>query len=198
MEPWVFPGGYLPLGFRAANSFAQQHTGREGLDCPGAADCSSLSEPVSKQLVTSCLVHLEKMVPEFTEIIWVDRNSIRERQWHHQINTWASQINVLALDLSLYSGGPCSQTETLNGTDILFPTTANSLFLMRSQVETWYVKDNSSRTFINCEFYNVYCGTPLGNNVKKPRERNCMLGMNAGYKNKPFYTHVHSSIFHNS
>lgn len=85
---------------------------------------------------------LEKMVPIFTQIIWVDRNSIRGREWCHQINTWASQMNVLALALSCYSGGHCSQTQTLNETDIVLPTTANSLFLM-SQIEIWCIKEKS-------------------------------------------------------
>lgn len=128
----------------------------------------------------------KKMVPVFTEIIWVDRKSIRGRQCRHQINTWALQINVLALAMSLYSEGGCSQTETLSGTDISLPTTANSLFLMRSQLEIWYMKENSSTTSTNCEFYNVCGGTPLGNNVEKPREVSYMLGVNASYKNKSF------------
>jgi hypothetical protein len=86
--------------------------------------CQSLS---ASRLSPAAHYTRKKMVPIFTQIIWVDRNSIRGREWYHQINTQTSQINVLALALSLYSESHYSQTQTLNETNILLPTTANSL-----------------------------------------------------------------------
>ena len=114
-------GACLPLGLRAADS---------GLTEPISHLCQSLSP---RRLSPAAQHTGEKTLPILTEIIWVDRNSIREENGvTKSILELCELISFLALALCLYPGGHCSQTEMLNGTDVSLQTTANSLSLTRS------------------------------------------------------------------